>query len=217
MNRHTRRTIGLLVYGGCDLLDVGGPYEALLTAARLLARTGAGPELSVLTVGFHPGPVTVYGGLQLSGHRLLGDVDRLDVLVVPGTVDVTGALADDELLRGVAALAGRSELVASVCTGSFLLAAVGLLQDRSATTHHEDLAALAARSDVGRVVHGVRFVGDDRVVTAAGLSSGLSLGLHLVERLVDRELAVATARQLEHPFDPTGGDGVPAAAGQDPR
>ena len=213
MNGPLRNTIGLLVYDGCDLLDVGGPHEALLTAARLLARTGTGPELSVATVGLRPSPITVYGGLELGGHRLVDDVERLDVLLVPGTVDVTAALADTALVRAVATLAARSALVTSVCTGSFLLAAAGLLHGRTATTHHEDLAGLAARSDVGNVVGGVRFVGDDRVVTAAGLSSGLSLGLHLVDRLVDRDLAVATARQLEHPFDPEGRDGVPLATG----
>lgn len=128
MNDRRRHTIGILVYDRCDPLDIGGPYEALLTAGRLLARAGPGPELS----------------------------------------------------------------------------------GRRATTYHEDLDALAARGDVGSVVGGVRCIGDERVVTAAGLSSGPSLGLHLVERLVDRELALATARQLEHPFDPEGRDGVAA-------
>lgn len=212
MNERPRRTIGILVYDGCDLLDVGGPYEALLTADRLLARAGTGPGLSVETIGLDARPVTAYGGLVLGGHRPADDVDHLDVLVVPGTIDVTAVLDDRDLLRTVRELAAVSELVASVCTGSFLLAATGLLSGRQATTHHEDLDALAARGDVGSVVGGVRFVGDERVVTAAGLSSGLSLGLHLVDRLVGRAPALATARQLEHPFDPEGRDGVPVPA-----
>jgi transcriptional regulator GlxA family with amidase domain len=212
-----RRSIGILVYDRCDLLDVGGPYEALLTADRLLARTGTGPELSVQTVGLDTDPITVYGGLELGGHRPAGAVDHLDVLVVPGTVEVAAALADDALLRTVSELADRSDLVSSVCTGSFLLAATGWLAGRQATTHHEDLDALAARSDVGSVLGGVRFVGDASVVTAAGLSSGLSLGLHLIDRLVGRELAMATARQLEHPFDPAGLDAFPASVDGRPR
>jgi transcriptional regulator GlxA family with amidase domain len=128
-------------------------------------------------------------------------------VVVPGTVDLETALGDAELVATVAALARRADIVTSVCTGSFLLAAAGLLAGRTATTHHEDLAALAARNDVGAVRAGVRFVVDGPVVTAAGLSSSLSLGLHLVDRLGGRGLAVATARQLEHPFDPGGDDG----------
>ncbi|TVP64593.1 MAG: DJ-1/PfpI family protein [Nitriliruptor sp.] len=202
------RTVGVLVYTGCDLLDVGGPYEAVLTADRLQARRRAEPRLEVVTVAPERGPVTAYGGLELGGHRRAQEVDHLDVIVVPGTVDVDAALGDARLLSTVDELARRSDLVASVCTGSFLLAAVGLLEGRTATTHHEDLDALAAREDVGAVRRGVRFVADGPVVTAAGLSSGLSLGLHLVDRLGGRELAMATARQLEHPFDPEGHDGV---------
>ena len=202
------RTVGILVYEGCDLLDVGGPYEAVLTADRLQARRRAEPRFEVRTLATDLEPVTAYGGLELGGHRRMREVDHLDVIVVPGTVDVDAALGDARLVTAVGELARRSDLVASVCTGSFLLAAAGLLEGRRATTHHEDLAALAAREDVGAVHGGVRFVVDGQVVTAAGLSSGLSLGLHLVDRLVGRELALATARQLEHPFDPTGRDGV---------
>lgn len=198
----------MLVYPGCDLLDVGGPYEAVLTADRLQARRRAEPRLEVGTLATDPGRVTAYGGLELGGHRRAQEVDHLDVVVVPGTVDIDAALGDASLLATVGELARRSDIVASVCTGSFLLAAAGLLEGRTATTHHEDLNALAARADVGAVRGGVRFVVDGPVVTAAGLSSGLSLGLHLVDRLVDRELALATARQLEHPFDPEGHDGV---------
>ena len=202
------RTVGILVYEGCDLLDVGGPYEAVLTADRLQARRRAEPRFEVCTLATDRGPVTAYGGLELGGHRRMREVDHLDVIVVPGTVDVDAALGDARLVTAVGELARRSDLVASVCTGSFLLAAAGLLEGRRATTHHEDLAALAAREDVGAVHGGVRFVVDGQVVTAAGLSSGLSLGLHLVDRLVGRELALATAQQLEHPFDPTGRDGA---------
>jgi len=202
------RTVGILVYQGCDLLDVGGPYEAVLTADRLQARRRAEPRFEVRTLATDLGRITAYGGLELGGHRSVQQVGHLDVVVVPGTVDVDAALADARLLATVGELAGRSDLVASVCTGSFLLAAAGLLEGRAATTHHEDLAALADREDVGAVHGGVRFVADGPVVTAAGLSSGLSLGLHLVDRLAGRELAMATARQLEHPFDPEGRDGV---------
>jgi transcriptional regulator GlxA family with amidase domain len=200
-------TVGLLVYDGCDLLDVGGPYEAVLTADRLQVRRGGSPRTRVVTLARDDQPVTAYGGLQLGGHRSVRDVGHLDALVVPGTVDVDAALADGELLQIVRDLARKADVVSSVCTGSFLLAAAGLLSGRPATTHHEDLVTLGAREDVGSVIGGVRFVDDGDIVTAAGLSSGLSLGLHLVDRLLGRELAVLTARQLEFPFDPEGLDG----------
>lgn len=199
-----RVLVGVLVFDGCDLLDVGGPYEAILTADRLQARRGGTPRLEVVTIAAGPPPLVAYGGLGLTPTTTADAVEHLDVLVVPGTIEVDAALDDTALIGLVGDLATRAGLVTSVCTGSFLLAAAGVLRGRTATTHHEDLPALAARDDVGTVVGDVRFVGDDEVVTAGALSSGLALGLHLVERLAGRELAMATADQLAYEHHPDG-------------
>jgi transcriptional regulator GlxA family with amidase domain len=199
--------VGLLIFDGCDLLDVGGPYEVLLTANRLALRAGDAAPFEVVTLA--AGPVVAYGGLGLVASDDLTSVGSLDVLVVPGTIDLERALADAELTADVQRLVDLADLVTSVCTGAFLLAAAGALEGRPATTHHEDLADLGVRPDVGRAVPGRRWVDDGTVVTAAGLSSGIALGLHLVDRLAGRELAVATADQLEHAWDPEGRDLVP--------
>jgi transcriptional regulator GlxA family with amidase domain len=201
--------VAILLFDGCDLLDAGGPYDVLLTADRLVVRTGEPPRFRTVTLSRSGEPVTAYGGLRLTPHHAIDAVDDLDVLIVPGTVDLEAALGDQDLIDDVSTLAGRARLHTSVCTGAFLLAAAGLLDGRPATTHHEDLTALGDRDDVGEAVAGVRFVDDGDLVTAAGLSSGLSLGLHLVDRLAGRALAMATARQLEHAWDPDGGDAIP--------
>lgn len=191
----------LLLYDGCDLLDVGGPYEVLLTANRLRVRAGAPAPFEVRTVAASA-TVTAYGDLGLVASHRPAELDTIDLLVVPGLVDLDTALANQDLLAHVAELAARAEVVASVCTGAFLLAATGLLHGRPATTHHEDAALLRTRDDVGEVVDGVRWVDDGDIVTAAGLSSGLALGLHLVDRFAGRDLASTTAQQLEHDWDP---------------
>jgi len=197
---HAPVRVGLLVFDGCDLLDLGGPYEVLLTADRLQSRRKAHPRIEVVTLGCGEGPFTAYGGLGLLPHQPVGGSHHLDAVVVPGTIEVEAALADEALVSTVRELAAGTALVTSVCTGSFLLAEAGLLQGHAATTHHEDLEQLAARGDVGRTVPGVRLVDDGTVVTAGGLSCGLDLGLHLVQRLVDDELARATAQQVAHPY-----------------
>jgi transcriptional regulator GlxA family with amidase domain len=196
-------TVALLVFDGCDLLDVGGPYEVLLTANRLAGRRGEPQPFELHVVSPDGRPVTAYGGLGLAPTQPALD-GAIDVLVVPGLVDVETALADTALLTVVRTLADQAQLVTSVCTGAFLLAATGLLAGRAATTHHEDMAALA-ELDVGRVVEGARWVDSGDVITAAGLSSGLSLGLHLADRLAGRELAVATAAQIEYAWSPDDG------------
>ena len=196
--------VALLVFAGCDLLDLGGPYEVLLTANRLAERRGQPAPFEVVTVGLDTQPVRAYGGLGLLAEQRVDEVGELDVVVVPGLVDVAAGTRDGPLIAAVRRLVTAAGLAASVCTGAFLLAEAGALRGLAATTHHEDLPELRARDDVGEVVGGRRWVDAGAVVTGAGLSSGLDLGLHLVDRLAGRELASATATQIEHPWDPDG-------------
>ena len=190
--------VGVLLFEGVDLLDVGGPYEVFLTASRLVARDGGEPPFEVVTVGPTAEPVTAYGGLGLVPQVSAAECGDLDVLVVPGTIDVDAAVGDDALSAAIDRLAPGSGVTASVCTGAFLLASVGLLDGRAWTTHWEDIDLLAPQLAPGTAVRGVRWVDTGDVVTGAGLSSGVAMALHLVDRLAGRELAERTARQIDY-------------------
>lgn len=190
--------IGLLLFEGVDLLDVGGPYEVFLTASRLVARDGGEPPFEVVTLTADGGPVTAYGGLGLRPQAAVANSGPLDVVVVPGTIDVDAAVGDERLLAAIDGLAGATDLTASVCTGAFLLAAAGVLDGRPWTTHWEDVDLLAERIGERGAVRDVRWVDADEVVTAGGLSSGIAMALHLVDRFAGRELAERTARQLDY-------------------
>jgi|SRR5919108_1114602 transcriptional regulator GlxA family with amidase domain len=207
--------VGLLVFEGVDLLDAGGPYEVFLTASRLVARDGDPVPFEVVTISRTGAPVTAYGGLGLVPQASVESCGPLDVVVVPGTVDVDAATGDASLVEAVRRLAATSELTASVCTGAFLLASADLVGDRPWTTHWEDIDALAARVGGGdggvRGVRGVRWVDAGDVVTAAGLSSGIAMALHLVDRLAGRDLAERTARQIDYPWRPDGSTDPPGS------
>ncbi len=193
-------TVELLLFDEVDLLDVGGPYEVLLTANRLVVRDGGAAPFEVRTVALTE-EVVAYGGLGLRPSHVLDLDAAVDVLIVPGAVDLDVAAAAEPT---IARRAARADLVTSVCTGALLLARAGVLDAPAATTHHEDLDLLGELAP-GTAVHRARWVDAGSVVTAGGLSSGLALGLHLVDRLVSRDLAVRTAAQIEHPWDPDDG------------
>lgn len=197
--------VGVLVFEGFDLLDVGGPYEVLLTASRLVARDGAPEPFEVVLLGLDTEPVTAHGGMVVTPTMALAEAGDLDVLVVPGAIDLDGMLASDRLLDAVRAEADRATVMSSVCTGSFALGRAGLLEGRAWTTHWEDVDALAAEVGGAGARRDVRWVDAGEVVTGGGLSCGLDLGLHLVDRFAGRELAVATARQIDHAWDPDAG------------
>lgn len=197
--------IALLVFDAVDLLDLGGPYEVFLTANRMAERAGEPAPFDVLVTSIEGAPHHAYGGLGLiPTHAAVADLDPVDVLVVPGLIDVDGALANPRLIDAIRQAAQRTGTVVAVCTGAFLLAQAGLLTDVPATTHFADVEELGTH--IGKhCVHRRRWVDAGRIVTSGGLTSGIAMSLHLVRRFVSLDLALRTARQLEYDWDPDAG------------
>lgn len=197
------RTIGLLVFDQIEVLDLGGPFEVLSVASRLAERDGEPQLFRVLLIAAQPGPIVARGGLRVLPDLLLEETPRLDVLIVPGGV-VDAVAADQRVTDWVQEQARQVELLASVCTGAFVLAGAGLLDGLKVTTHWEDQADLARLFPALSVVPGVSWVDQGRVVTSGGISAGIDMTLHLVERLHSRALAERTARQMEYRWTEAG-------------
>lgn len=190
--------IALLLFDAVDLIDVSGPYEVLLTANRLAQRRGEPPPFEVVTTSHDGATVTVYGGLGLVPDVAFDDLAPPDVLVVPGAIDVDGILGEPRLIETVRRYAERGTLLMSICTGAFVLGAAGLLDGQPFTTHVEDADELGRRVPTGAPDTTVRWVDISDVITAGGMTSGIAATLHLVERYTNRELADATARQMDY-------------------
>lgn len=198
MNPQLTQRVGIFVFDEMEVLDFAGPFEVFTTASRvhgLTRRTGPAP-FSVFTVGQSAAPVKARAGLNVTPSHSFTHHPQIDLLVIPGGV-VDVPMANPEVIDWIAARASTSRVTVSVCTGAFLLAEAGLLDGRAATTHWEDRAELQARFPALTVEHGVRWVDSGQIVTSAGISAGIDMCLHLVERLTDRALAEATARQME--------------------
>ena len=192
------RRIGILMFDGVEALDFAGPFEVFTTATRMQARLApeAAAPFEVRTVSHHGGTVKARAGLVVQVDHAFADAPAFDVLLVPGGV-VDEALACDATRAWIARVAPGCEIVASVCTGAFLLAAAGVTGDAPLTTHWEDLADLRAAQPALTVVDGVRWVEHGRIVSSAGIAAGIDMSLHLVERLAGRALAERTARQMD--------------------
>lgn len=190
--------VGILVFDQVEVLDACGPFEVFSTATRVHARLHPDepPLLEVVLLATSTRrPVVARGGLRLSADHTLADHPPLDVVLVPG--GVTDAVERDQQVLDWLAAGPEAQLLASVCTGAFVLAEAGRLTDQRVTTHWDDVAELRRRHPGLTVVEGVRWV-DDGVLTSAGISAGLDLALHLVERLAGREVAVGTARLMDY-------------------
>jgi transcriptional regulator GlxA family with amidase domain len=192
------RRVLFVVYPGITALDLVGPHEVLTTATELAGRTGrTGRGYAVQVAAPVAGRLRTSRGPSLWVPGALARASgAIDTLIVVGGEGARAAAGDPCLVGWVRRAAARSRRVASVCTGTFVLAAAGLLDDRRATTHWRSCAALALDFPRVRVDPDPIFVVDGKVWTSAGVSAGMDLALALVEADLGRELALATARQL---------------------
>ncbi len=180
--------IAMLVHDRFTALDVVGPYEIL---SRL-------PDVRLDFVAERPGPVrTDTGFLAVTADKSLDQVPSPDVVVVCGGPGTFEQLENTAVLDWLRAVDATSTWTTSVCSGSLLLGAAGLLRGRRATCHW---AALDLLKEYGAEPTGERVVTDGRYVTAAGVSSGIDMGLTLVGRIAGDEHAQAV--QLLTEYDP---------------
>ncbi|MGW7823083.1 DJ-1/PfpI family protein [Streptomyces puniciscabiei] len=180
--------IAIVVYDRFTALDAVGPYEIL---SRL-------PGAETVFVAERAGPVrTDTGALAVTADQALDEVRSPDLLVVPGGPGTVDQLKNPALLDWLRAADATSTWTTSVCSGSLLLAAAGLLRDRRATCHW---AALDLLQEFGAEPTGDRVVTDGKYVTAAGVSSGIDMALTLTGRIAGDEHAQAV--QLLTEYDP---------------
>lgn len=198
-------SIAIYLFPDVEVLDFAGPYEVFTTANRVFRRQNPGSNdiFEVFGVARDEALVRARAGLEIKPDQTIANHPPIDVLVVPGGV-VTREIDSPDIIRWIARTHAENTLTASVCTGAFLLAKAGILTEKSATTHWEDVADLRAMFPDVSVLDGRRWVDEGRVITSGGISSGIDMSLHLVERLAGRDLALATARQME--FDWREGD-----------
>lgn len=202
-SKSSAQHIAILIFEDCDLLDTGGPYEVFLTASRLAVRDGEDPPFSVDVVSVDGKPVKAYGGLGLTPTAPPSILDTADLVIVPGAIDLEEALANTALAAALSRSVDRDgTVVASVCTGAFLLGAVGALEGKTWTTHWEDIDLLQTTVADG-ATRGVRWVDNGPIVTGGALSSGIAMSLHLVARMASSELAERTAIQLDYDWTNT--------------
>jgi cyclohexyl-isocyanide hydratase len=194
-------TIGILIFGQMTQLDATGPFEVF---ARI-------PGATVLLVAKTREPVTAQFGLTLRPHLDLAHCPKLDVLCVPGGAGVNALLGDDAVLNFIRRQAKTARFVTSVCTGSLVLGAAGLLRGRRAACHWLSLPLLAA---FGAKPSKRRIVRQGRLVTAGGITSGIDFGLEIAGLVAGRPAARKIQLMLQYDPQPPFRAGTPLQAGR---
>ncbi|MBI2168086.1 MAG: DJ-1/PfpI family protein [Actinobacteria bacterium] len=190
----------ILLYDRFTALDAVGPLDVL----------GRIPGNEIRLVGVEPGPVTTETGLTVNAEQRFGDVPTPDALVVPGGFGQVDLMDDGPLHEWLRAVHEQSTWTTSVCTGSLILAAAGILKGHRATSHWLALDQLPA---YGVEPVAERVVFDGKIVTAAGVSSGIDMALALAARIAGDEVAQIIQLGIEYdpqpPFDAGSPDKAP--------
>jgi cyclohexyl-isocyanide hydratase len=191
--------IGMLLFPRMTQLDLTGPFEVF---SRV-------PDAEVLLLSKTLEPVEADTGLRLLPYATLRDCPPLDVICVPGGPGVNALMEDEEVLGWLRQRAGQARYVSSVCTGSLVLGAAGLLRGKRATSHwgaRDLLAAFGAIPTAGRVVR------DGNLFTGGGVTAGIDFALTMVAELAGPQAAQAIQLQIEYAPSPPFDAGTPESA-----
>ncbi len=192
--------IAIPIFDAITALDAVGPYEVL---SRL-------PGAEVVFVAAQPGPQrTENGVLALTADRSLNELPDPEVVVVPGGFGTRALMTDETMLGWLRVVHATSQWTTSVCTGSLLLGAAGLLDGLRATTHWLELETLR---QFGAEPVSERVVVQGKVITAAGVSSGIDMALLLASRIAGDEIAQAIQLGIEYDPQPPFASGSVASA-----
>lgn len=191
--------IGIYIYDEAEVLDFSGPFEVFSTAVRVAEESDL---YRVFLVSEVKSMVTARGNYLINPHYGFSNHPPIDVLIVVGGWHID-EMKKQNVLNWIKEQSDHAKIVASVCTGAFLLAEAGVLTSQKVTTHWEDIPELRSLFPKLEVMENKRWVDEGTIITSGGISAGIDMSLHLVSKLHSLELAEKTARQME--FDWTKG------------
>lgn len=189
--RSRKRTLGAILYEGFELLDLYGPLEML--GARVLS-----DKVKIITVAEKTGAVRSDQGPSTVVDHSFETCPECDLLLIPGGFGTIPQLKNRELITFLKKRVSRAELTLTVCTGSWLLAAAGLLEGRRATSNK---AFFAMGAEIGEGVEWIeqaRWVEDDAIFTSSGVSAGIDMTLAAIARLYGKNMAQEIANMAEY-------------------
>jgi transcriptional regulator GlxA family with amidase domain len=196
-------TVGILIFDNVEVLDFCGPFEVFASASSVGELDEHRQLFQVVTIAEEDRIITCSGGLLVKPGATIENHPPLDILVVPGG-GVFRELSNPRVLEWIGQQDQQTRLTTSVCTGAFLLAECGLLNQRRATTHWTGIEMMRQRYPAVEMLAEIRVVDEGHIITSAGVSAGIDMSLHVVSRLFGEQVAAQTARYMEYDWNARG-------------
>ena len=189
------RSVGILIFSDVEVLDFCGPFEVFASAR---AAGGTDRFFDVKIVAETDEIVSCRGGLLVKPHVDFQNTPNFDVIVIPGGAGTRKEKDNPAVLGWIRAQNETAEVTTSVCTGSLLLAAAGLVDEQPVTTHWAAFDELLGHFPHLHLQSDQRVIDNGHIVTSAGVSAGIDMALAMVERFHGRTIAEQTARGMEY-------------------
>ncbi|RXJ75370.1 glutamine amidotransferase [Arcobacter sp. F155] len=183
--------IGIYIYDNAEVLDFSGPYEVFSVANRFLEE-----KHNLFFISEKEEVIKARGEYKVLSDFTIETHPKLDVLIVVGGVH-TKELEKQNVINWLTKQTKTCKLIASVCTGVFLLAKANIVTNHKVTTHWEDIEDLKNSFPSLDVKDDVRWVDEGNIVSSAGISAGIDMSLHLISKLYNEDLALKTAKQMQ--------------------
>lgn len=183
--------IGIYIYNNAEVLDFSGPYEVFSVANRFLDK-----KHNLFFISQNDEIITARGNYRVLSDFTFSNHPLLDILIVVGGIH-NEELKKQEVISWIKEQNKNAKLIASVCTGAFLLAKAEVLTNEKVTTHWEDISDLKKQFPNLDVKDNIRWADEGRVITSAGISAGIDMSLHLLSKIYDISLAQKVAKQMQ--------------------
>ncbi len=190
------RHLAIAIFDDVEVLDFAGPFE-------VFSVTNWQEEVKpfkVSLVAEKLQPVLARNHFSVNPHFTYENHPPADIILVPGGFGTRREMHNPTMLSWVKRHATSAELILSVCTGSFVLAAAGLLDHQQATTHHLRYDILRQTAPTCQVIENQRVVDAGKIITSGGIAAGIDMSLHVVSKLLGEAVAEETARYMEYPY-----------------
>lgn len=192
--------VGILLFNEVEVLDFAGPFE---TFSLTTLDDGTTQPFKVKTISETGDLISARNGLKVQPDYSFKDNNvNFDIVIIPGGYGAEEIeLHNPTVIEWIKHQADKVDILGSVCTGAFLLAKAGLLDEKNATTHWMDIDKLQNAYPRIKVQSNVKYVQEGKIFTSAGVSAGINMSLKIIEQFTSKNIAKATARRMEYDVD----------------
>lgn len=188
--------VGILLFNEVEVLDFAGPFEVFSVTTYLNSKE---KPFKVNTIAEKEELISARNSLKVKPNFCFETAPHFDILIVPGGYGAEEIeIKNEKVINWIKYQMENVDIMASVCTGAFLLAEAGLLNGKDVTTHWMDIDRLEREYPKLKVQRNVKFVDEGSIITSGGISAGINMSFHIIKKLLGEKIAKATAKRMEY-------------------